>query len=887
MVYRYLAPIVALLSATAFTACQEKYENASTAPSASESITTGASESAAALSPIVSNGPGPTIKYVSDSGEAAKYEKFEVTFDVDTLADNKFFPYDPETPPGLPAGSGISVQATFTAPSGKSYVQPAFYFQEFDEQIKDDKAWFYPLDSYGWQVRFSPNEVGEWSYTLSAEDANGSATTEARSFSVNPSDSHGPIRVSADDPRYFEHEDGTYFPALGYNLNFKRLDWMDPHKNLEQLKIMQDNGIQLTRSWISQWSIYGSTWGIWFTHNQALMTQEPEMGLAHPDEVLFAEEYPDVEPPKPVPGSDVYLWLNFDERTFDDGNQWRFNPCRVFGLSRPQIPVKRNSNYRVRVRFQASEIIGPRVEREPVGFVVKSSETPLWLNESVSCYYPGAGTVLAATYPGDSWTSYPDPEYPGWNIIEGTFNSGERDFINFLYLAIENAKSEDPGKSAGHVFVDHVWIEEELGQDQFGPNVVYKPWMAHHLYINQRDAYAFDRVLELVEEHDVYLKAVMLDKNDYILTSLGADGTYTSPKSSTVFYGSDRESSDDESRVRWLQKAWWRYMQARWGYSANIHSWELLNEGPDNNDGGHWSLADEFGEYMHCGVFGIEDRSEPEQACTYDHPNDHLVTTSIWGEQYPERFWYNTSGEFNDLDYVDRHMYAREASTDPALFNDAALFTADQSLVLGAEQPRAPGMPVMRGETGWIFSAADLFAQDVSQGTWLHNMIWGGINPGGLIEHFWIGAPTNNQIYNEIKVLPEHDHRSAYGAFYRFIKDVPLNNGLYVDANAQSSNDDLRVWGQKDSLNGRAHLWIQNRNHTWKNVADGIPIAPANGTVTVAGLPAGEPLQVEWWDTYEGLISSTTTETPDESGSLVLEINDLRTDIAVKIGEQS
>ena len=70
------------------------------------------------------------------------------------------------------------------------------------------------------------------------------------------------------------------------------------------------------------------------------------------------------------------------------------------------------------------------------------------------------------------------------------------------------------------------------------------------------------------------------------------------------FYGDYR---NNHTKTRWLQRAWWRYLQARWGYSPNIHSWELLNEGdPDvyslglSKVGRHQMLADELGKFMHC-----------------------------------------------------------------------------------------------------------------------------------------------------------------------------------------------------------------------------------------------------------------------------------------------
>ena len=101
---------------------------------------------------------------------------------------------------------------------------------------------------------------------------------------------------------------------------------------------------------------------------------------------------------------------------------------------------------------------------------------------------------------------------------------------------------------------------------------------------------------------------------------------------------------------RWLQRAWWRYLQARWGYSPNIHSWELVNEGDPTNDR-HYTLADEFGKYMRQFA-----------------PNQHLVTTSFWHSLPATAFWKNAS--YPNLDYVDLHAYVSTSQTGE--FNVAA-----------------------------------------------------------------------------------------------------------------------------------------------------------------------------------------------------------------------
>ncbi|RPI77830.1 MAG: hypothetical protein EHM41_26485, partial [Chloroflexi bacterium] len=164
------------------------------------------------------------------SSRIPSYELFELTFQVKHEgAINPYLPYIEIPSSGGEKDLGISVDASFTQDNWKTvYKQPAFYYQEFEEQVKDGREWFYPTGKASWKVRFSPNQAGLWQVKLTARDASGVVETNSISFNVVPSSSHGFIRVSQADPRYFEYDDGKYFPALGYNLNYRNLDWINP-----------------------------------------------------------------------------------------------------------------------------------------------------------------------------------------------------------------------------------------------------------------------------------------------------------------------------------------------------------------------------------------------------------------------------------------------------------------------------------------------------------------------------------------------------------------------------------------------------------------------------------------------------------------------------------
>jgi hypothetical protein len=122
-----------------------------------------------------------------------------------------------------------------------------------------------------------------------------------------------------------------------------------------------------------------------------------------------------------------------------------------------------------------------------------------------------------------------------------------------------------------------------------------------------------------------------------------------------------------------------------------------------------------------------------------------------------------------------------------------------------------------------------------------------------------------------------------YGNFYDFVRAIPLNDGHYQDAAVTVSNPNLRVVGQKDLVHQRAHLWIQNRRHTWRNVVDGVFVPPVSGTVTLGGFQRDQDYIVQWWDTYGTGIVRTERITSQSDGDILLVVGNLAKDIALKV----
>lgn len=177
---------------------------------------------------------------------------------------------------------------------------------------------------------------------------------------------------------------------------------------------------------------------------------------------------------------------------------------------------------------------------------------------------------------------------------------------------------------------------------------------------------------------------------------------------------------------------------------------------------------------------------------------------------------------------------------------DTAHLTSSLSLHIGGRTPSGPGKPVTRGEVAlgddqdYKGDSEHDQSRD-TEGVWLHHFLWAQINPGGLYELYW--DATNIQRYN----LYSH-----FKHFRDFMDGIPLNNGRYRDAQASVSDPNLRVLGQVDPIARRGHLWIHNRQHTWRNVVDGVSIpAVPSATITIPNLPEGT-YRVEWWDTWQG-----------------------------------
>ena len=95
---------------------------------------------------------------------------------------------------------------------------PGFFLVRHRREIRGDAEIMIPEDNGSWRVRFTPAELGRYSWRLQLRDRTGAVTGGAGSFETVASSSPGFLRQSKVDPHYLAFDNGDGFFAIGHNL---------------------------------------------------------------------------------------------------------------------------------------------------------------------------------------------------------------------------------------------------------------------------------------------------------------------------------------------------------------------------------------------------------------------------------------------------------------------------------------------------------------------------------------------------------------------------------------------------------------------------------------------------------------------------------------------
>jgi hypothetical protein len=161
------------------------------------------------------------------------YEKLEISLELKCEFMN---PFDPDD---------IDIEAVFTSPAGKKWNIPGFY---------------YLSHSTIWKIRFSPNEPGNWTYSVSVRDRNGSVTKDGQSFLAVKSTRQGPVQV-ASNKRYLVHSDGSDFYGVGLWYNDGYEGYGSGRVDPAELDNLKSLGINFIGTFITPLETWGTGLG--------------------------------------------------------------------------------------------------------------------------------------------------------------------------------------------------------------------------------------------------------------------------------------------------------------------------------------------------------------------------------------------------------------------------------------------------------------------------------------------------------------------------------------------------------------------------------------------------------------------------------------------------
>jgi len=134
------------------------------------------------------------------------FEKLEIMADVQGTWINPFAPEQ------------VTLDAHITDPTGKTVVVPGFFMQDYTP-MDGNTAELERQGSPRWLVRYSPTSPGPHQATLILKSQGRTLTSQPISFTaLPPRDPRGFLRVSRENSRYLQFDDGTPFFALGENI---------------------------------------------------------------------------------------------------------------------------------------------------------------------------------------------------------------------------------------------------------------------------------------------------------------------------------------------------------------------------------------------------------------------------------------------------------------------------------------------------------------------------------------------------------------------------------------------------------------------------------------------------------------------------------------------
>ena len=190
-----------------------------------------------------------TIKTV-DRLTAAPMQENLVEFELDVNYDEFLNPFNPDE---------LALEAEFVSPTGKVTNVSGFYYQAYNyATVNGKKTLAGESAKPSFRIRFTPREVGNYTYTFNFLAGKALKSTKSGNFTTvaDTTGKKGYIKVEPNNKQTFMFEDGTPYIPIGQNLN-----WTEPNDLNDAYQYYEDrlNGMgsgnaNFARIWLSPWT---------------------------------------------------------------------------------------------------------------------------------------------------------------------------------------------------------------------------------------------------------------------------------------------------------------------------------------------------------------------------------------------------------------------------------------------------------------------------------------------------------------------------------------------------------------------------------------------------------------------------------------------------------
>jgi hypothetical protein len=685
------------------------------------------------------------------------YGTIEVNINVTAAIDN---PFDP---------SEANVSVVFTAPSSQTIEVPAFYYQEYDRSLTENREILTPAGEPFWKTRFTPTEVGEYSFYAKLKKGTQTETTDVFTFDVASSSSRGFVRVSSVDRRFFRFDDGSSFFFVGHDVCWSGSRGTFDYD--EWFSSMNQSGETITRIWMAPW-VFGIEWTELGNYNLAEAWRL--------DYVL-----------KKAQEKGIYVLLCFMNhgqlQAAESTAQWKDNPYNKANGG----PLEKPEDFWT--SEEAIELFKKRLK-----YIVSR-----W----------GYSTNILA------WEL--------WNEVELTDNY---DFVKVSEWHNDMAEFVRNNDPYGHLITTSsdsrfgsLQSLDLLTVHRYGPTGFLDIGGAVH-----------DLIGDLVQQ---YQKPV-------ILAEFGADWRWSN----------DSYTTKDAEGVQ-IHNGIWSSVHSGSASSAMLWWWD--NYIHPNNLYYHFEALSRYLEGIKPDEAGLKDLEvqfvQPAQINVEDLCNLTIYPSLGWSRPEADVFEVDMYGNVGNASQLSGYIHG---AFHPDLRNNPTFivnFTYGGEVVVHVNSVANSGAVLKIFVDGSLAKTVNLTDID-------------GKNDGFVNE------------YNLDVSVPvpagRHEVKLDNGGNDWFTVDYMI----FTKAVLKSSK--ARVMGLcNDTF---AMVWVQNKEHTWWNVINQMPVEPLESVeLELLGFQDGT-YTVEWWDTYTGEIVRTEF-IQAVGGKIPLHVETLDKDVAIKL----